>query len=250
MPASADRLEVGTNRPGRLGSGQAPAVGCFTEIVDLGPRKPTNPSPPTASQAVFLYALAFGLLYFLWLPLQRRDLVLGLLASEWGGLFGLVVLFAAHRAAFAARPGRRSPGGPERVGSGGHPERMGEPGAQRSHRTASAQPDSHRRQPRPSGYPGPGRADPGHLRGSPVPRPHSARAARADRPRGSGGFDWASLRRLSPRAVAHPAHCPAWGPAFARRPSKRIDTSRHARPFSQQRHLDRAGLLPGRRTGC
>jgi membrane protease YdiL (CAAX protease family) len=29
-----------------------------------------------------------------WLPLQRRDLVLGLLASEWGGLLGLVVLFA------------------------------------------------------------------------------------------------------------------------------------------------------------
>ena len=58
-----------------------------------------NSYPPTASQALFLYALAFGLLYFLWLPLQRRDLVLGLLASEWGGLFGLVVLFAwfTHR---------------------------------------------------------------------------------------------------------------------------------------------------------
>jgi membrane protease YdiL (CAAX protease family) len=102
MPASADRLEVGPDRPGRLGSGQAPAVGCFAEIVNPGPRKPSsvaapstpNPNPPTASQALFLYALAFGLLYFLWLPLQRRDLVLGLLASEWGGLFGLVVLFA------------------------------------------------------------------------------------------------------------------------------------------------------------
>ena len=100
MPASADRLEVGPDRPGRLGSCQAPAVGCFAEIVDPGPREPssaaasTNSYPPTASQALFLYALAFGLLYFLWLPLQRRDLVLGLLASEWGGLFGLVVLFA------------------------------------------------------------------------------------------------------------------------------------------------------------
>ena len=70
--------------------------------MDPGPREPSsaaapstpNPNPPTASQALFLYALAFGLLYFLWLPLQRRDLVLGLLASEWGGLFGLVVLFA------------------------------------------------------------------------------------------------------------------------------------------------------------
>jgi membrane protease YdiL (CAAX protease family) len=43
---------------------------------------------------MFLYALAFVLLYFLWLPLQRRSLVLGLLVSEWGGLLGLVVLFA------------------------------------------------------------------------------------------------------------------------------------------------------------
>jgi len=32
---------------------------------------------------MFLYALAFVLLYFVWLPLQRRNLVLGLLASEW-----------------------------------------------------------------------------------------------------------------------------------------------------------------------
>jgi membrane protease YdiL (CAAX protease family) len=68
--------------------------------VDFGPREPSsaaaasNPNPPTASQALFLYALAFVLLYFVWLPLQRRDLVLGLMASEWGGLFGLVVLFA------------------------------------------------------------------------------------------------------------------------------------------------------------
>jgi sodium transport system permease protein len=71
-------------------------------FVDPGPRqKPSDrvqsiseSDPPTAGQALFLYALAFVLLYFLWLPLQRRDLVLGLLASEWGGLFGLVVLFA------------------------------------------------------------------------------------------------------------------------------------------------------------
>ena len=64
-------------------------------FVDPGPReKRHEPNPPTAGQAMFLYALAFVLLYFVWLPLQRRDLVLGLLASEWGGLLGLVVLFA------------------------------------------------------------------------------------------------------------------------------------------------------------
>jgi sodium transport system permease protein len=66
-------------------------------FVDPGPRERrfrANSSAPTAGQALFLYALAFVLLYFLWLPLQRRSLVLGLLASEWGGLLGLVVLFA------------------------------------------------------------------------------------------------------------------------------------------------------------
>ena len=71
-------------------------------FVDPGPREPppdatrpaTYPDPPTAGQALFLFALAFVLLYFVWLPLQRRNLVLGLLASEWGGLLGLVVLFA------------------------------------------------------------------------------------------------------------------------------------------------------------
>jgi sodium transport system permease protein len=74
-------------------------------FVDPGPRakrQDVNPNPPTPGQALFLYALAFVLLYFVWLPLQRRNLVLGLLASEWGGLFGLVVLFAwATRRSFA-----------------------------------------------------------------------------------------------------------------------------------------------------
>ena len=66
-------------------------------FVDPGPRERrfrANSSAPTAGQALFIYALAFVLLYFLWLPLQRRSLVLGLLVSEWGGLLGLVVLFA------------------------------------------------------------------------------------------------------------------------------------------------------------
>jgi sodium transport system permease protein len=71
-------------------------------FVDPGPREKRHDTslafpqsnPPTAGQAMFLYALAFVLLYFVWLPLQRRNLVLGLLASEWGGLLALVVLFA------------------------------------------------------------------------------------------------------------------------------------------------------------
>jgi sodium transport system permease protein len=69
-------------------------------FVDPVPRKRASDAVrpanhPTAGQAMFLYALAFVLLYFVWLPLQRRNLVLGLLASEWGGLLGLVVLFAS-----------------------------------------------------------------------------------------------------------------------------------------------------------
>ena len=77
-------------------------------FVDPGPRErrpetirsTANSNPPTAGQAMFLYALAFVLLYFVWLPLQRHNLVLGLLVSEWGGLLGLVVLFAL----FTRRP--------------------------------------------------------------------------------------------------------------------------------------------------
>jgi sodium transport system permease protein len=70
-------------------------------FVDPEPRErpggrptPVTPNPPTPGQSLLLYGLAFVLLYYLWLPLQRRNLVVGLLASEWGGLLGLVVLFA------------------------------------------------------------------------------------------------------------------------------------------------------------
>ena len=88
-------------------------------FVDPGPRakqhntSPPSPqsNPPTAGQAMFLYALAFVLLYFVWLPLQRRNLVLGLLASEWGGLLALVVLFAwvTRRSLVALLPIARPP---------------------------------------------------------------------------------------------------------------------------------------------
>jgi sodium transport system permease protein len=44
--------------------------------------------------AMTLFALAFLLLYFVFLPLEKRHLVSGLLAAEWIGLFGLVLLYA------------------------------------------------------------------------------------------------------------------------------------------------------------
>ena len=47
-----------------------------------------------AGDAMELFALAFLLLYFVFLPIEKRHLASGLLASEWIGLFGLVWLFA------------------------------------------------------------------------------------------------------------------------------------------------------------
>jgi peptidoglycan biosynthesis protein MviN/MurJ (putative lipid II flippase) len=41
-----------------------------------------------------LFALAFLLLYFVFLPIEQRHLASGLLVAEWVGLFGLVGLFA------------------------------------------------------------------------------------------------------------------------------------------------------------
>ena len=48
----------------------------------------------SAGDALVLFALAFLLLYFVFLPIEQRHLVRGLLAAEWIGLFGLVLLFA------------------------------------------------------------------------------------------------------------------------------------------------------------
>jgi sodium transport system permease protein len=47
-----------------------------------------------AGDALVLFALAFLLLYFIFLPIEKRHLATGLLAAEWVGLFGLVWLFA------------------------------------------------------------------------------------------------------------------------------------------------------------
>jgi len=47
-----------------------------------------------AGDALVLFALAFLLLYFVFLPIEKRHLASGLLVAEWIGLFGLVWLFA------------------------------------------------------------------------------------------------------------------------------------------------------------
>jgi sodium transport system permease protein len=58
-------------------------------------RATTGPGGITsAGDAMTLFALAFLLLYFVFLPMEKRHLATGLLASEWLGLFGLVLLYA------------------------------------------------------------------------------------------------------------------------------------------------------------
>jgi membrane protease YdiL (CAAX protease family) len=53
--------------------------------------------PPTAGQALALYAVACVLLLFLFVPLQTWRLAPGLLISEWVGLGGLTWVFARGR---------------------------------------------------------------------------------------------------------------------------------------------------------
>jgi sodium transport system permease protein len=49
---------------------------------------------PTAGHALVLFGLAYVLLFFVFFPIQARHLERGLVLSEWGGLLGLVVVYA------------------------------------------------------------------------------------------------------------------------------------------------------------
>ncbi|HVR60924.1 MAG TPA: ABC transporter permease subunit/CPBP intramembrane protease [Polyangia bacterium] len=57
-----------------------------------GPALP--PGAPNAAHAAAVFAVAFILLFFVFIPLQKRALVSGLLISEWAGMLGLVVVYA------------------------------------------------------------------------------------------------------------------------------------------------------------
>jgi sodium transport system permease protein len=50
--------------------------------------------PPSVGEALALFAIGFVSLYYVFMPLQRLALVRGLLISQWGGLFGLAVVYA------------------------------------------------------------------------------------------------------------------------------------------------------------
>lgn len=69
--------------------------------------------PPTAREALAVYTGAFLLLWFVFVPWQRQDLVVGLLATQWLGMMGMVVGLAWHRrrplaAMLALRPPSRA----------------------------------------------------------------------------------------------------------------------------------------------
>lgn len=67
-------------------------------LVNPSRRRAGRPSPlardTSAGDALTLFGLAFLLLYFVFLPLEKGHLTLGLLAAEWLGLFTLVALYA------------------------------------------------------------------------------------------------------------------------------------------------------------
>jgi sodium transport system permease protein len=74
-----------------------------------GQPDPARQRPPTSGDALAMFAIGYLLLYFVLIPLQRRDLIGGLLISQWLGLFGLTLLYAllTRRSpvpAFALRP--------------------------------------------------------------------------------------------------------------------------------------------------
>jgi membrane protease YdiL (CAAX protease family) len=63
-------------------------------------------------QALLLFIVAFLLLWFVFVPWQKRDLVTGLLATQWLGMLGLVALLARSSGRpLAAMIGLRRPAG-------------------------------------------------------------------------------------------------------------------------------------------
>jgi sodium transport system permease protein len=68
-----------------LGADPAPRAGATTAV-----RLPTT----SAGDALLLFGFAYVLMFFVFFPLQARRPQLGLLAAEWGGLLGLVAIYA------------------------------------------------------------------------------------------------------------------------------------------------------------
>jgi sodium transport system permease protein len=67
-------------------------------LVSLGDgddeARATAASPSTPGQALALFAVAYVLLFFVFIPLQAWRLAPGILLTEWAGILGLVVVYA------------------------------------------------------------------------------------------------------------------------------------------------------------
>jgi sodium transport system permease protein len=55
---------------------------------------PAQRLPPTSGDALAFFAIEYLLLYFVFIPLQRQELIRGLLLSQWLGMFGVALLYA------------------------------------------------------------------------------------------------------------------------------------------------------------
>jgi sodium transport system permease protein len=73
-------------------------VAWLRRLLGASERPAERAAPPSPAespgQALAVFGAAYVLLFFVFIPLQARSLVPGLLASEWLGILGLVVLYA------------------------------------------------------------------------------------------------------------------------------------------------------------
>jgi sodium transport system permease protein len=74
-------------------------VAWVRRLLAFGPARdgattPTSSTPPSPSQALMVFAVAFILFVSVSVPLQRWRLAPGILLSEWVGMLGLVVVYA------------------------------------------------------------------------------------------------------------------------------------------------------------
>jgi sodium transport system permease protein len=56
--------------------------------------QPSAPSTPTPGHALALFGVAYVLLFFVFIPLQKWRLGTGIMLTEWVGILGLVVIYA------------------------------------------------------------------------------------------------------------------------------------------------------------
>jgi sodium transport system permease protein len=66
----------------------------LTTRGDGGAEAGAPPTTPTPGHALAVFGIGYVLLFFVFIPLQSWRIVPGLLLSEWGGILGLVVLYA------------------------------------------------------------------------------------------------------------------------------------------------------------